>query len=154
MIWRREQKKCAPYPSPGIGTEVDFGWVCVTQVSTFGPIKTKPCTLFQDQDNILSITKLWLVFQYTPLMLYALFQIQMPCLSLGFSTSADNTVLKLHNSSEPTQPHPIINNDISFKGILVENLRVSPSKNYPCERVDLNGSKNWAFPRPFDIQDK
>lgn len=37
----------------------------------------------------------------------------MPCLSLGFSTSADNTLLKLHNSSEPTQPHPTINNDIN-----------------------------------------
>ena len=79
----------------------------------------------------------------------------MPCLSLGFSTSADNTLLKLHNSSETTQPHPIIiNNDISVKGILGENLRVSPSENYPGQRVDPNGTKNWAIPSPFDIQDK
>ena len=30
-----------PCPSPGIGIQVDFGWVCVTQVSKFGPIKKK-----------------------------------------------------------------------------------------------------------------
>lgn len=35
-----------------------------------------------------------------------------------------------------------------------ENLQVSPSENYPGQRVDPNGSKNWVFPRPFDIKDK
>ena len=66
----------------------------------------------------------------------------MPCLSLGFSASAGNiTLLKLHNSTEPTQPHPIINNDISVYGILRENLQVSLSENYPGKRVDPNGNK-------------
>lgn len=41
MIWRRGKKSVPPCPSPGIGIQVDYGWVCVTQVSKFGPIKIK-----------------------------------------------------------------------------------------------------------------
>ena len=41
----KKEIMCAPCPSPGIGIQVDFGWVCVTQVSKFGPIKKKNCTL-------------------------------------------------------------------------------------------------------------
>ena len=45
MIWRRGKKSVPPFPSPGIGIQVDYGWVCVTQVSKFGPIKIKKSTL-------------------------------------------------------------------------------------------------------------
>ena len=41
MIWRRGKKSVPPCPSPGIGIQVDYGWVCVTQVSKFGSIKIK-----------------------------------------------------------------------------------------------------------------